>query len=96
MERGSWVPDKEAAECFFCAKPFKALIRRKHHCRSCGQVFCSKCSSYFQEIKGEKHRLCKSCFHKVTEFIKHGERTEEEVFQLVTDQDSEPSLLNFL
>eukprot|EP00906_Rhabdomonas_costata_P014046 RCo020143 len=34
-----WVPDHLARTCAFCRKPF-TIFRRKHHCRSCGRVFC--------------------------------------------------------
>lgn len=37
-----WMPDSKAKECYDCALKFTAF-RRKHHCRLCGQIFCSKC-----------------------------------------------------
>ena len=36
-----WVLDNLATECFLCSQRFSAL-RRRHHCRICGQVFCKK------------------------------------------------------
>ncbi|PIK60424.1 putative ARM REPEAT PROTEIN INTERACTING WITH ABF2 [Apostichopus japonicus] len=38
----NWVSDEEAINCPLCQQKFSQL-RRKHHCRQCGQVFCSKC-----------------------------------------------------
>lgn len=36
------MPDSKAKECYDCAQKF-STFRRKHHCRLCGQIFCSKC-----------------------------------------------------
>ncbi|XP_060790194.1 lateral signaling target protein 2 homolog isoform X3 [Neoarius graeffei] len=40
-----WVPDEACNSCIACKAPF-TVIRRKHHCRSCGKIFCSRCSSH--------------------------------------------------
>lgn len=37
-----WMPDSISKECYDCAQKF-STFRRKHHCRLCGQIFCSKC-----------------------------------------------------
>lgn len=39
-----WMPDSKAKECYDCSLKF-STFRRKHHCRLCGQIFCSKCCS---------------------------------------------------
>ena len=39
----SWVPDSMAPLCMGCGATF-SLVKRRHHCRSCGRVFCAKCS----------------------------------------------------
>jgi hypothetical protein len=41
-QRSLWVEDRYATRCFHCKKEF-GLIRRRHHCRQCGQVFCANC-----------------------------------------------------
>ena len=45
-DRQHWMPDKLCKQCYACDLPF-TVFRRRHHCRLCGQVFCSNCSSYF-------------------------------------------------
>ncbi|XBW37574.1 hypothetical protein QEN19_003155 [Hanseniaspora menglaensis] len=58
-----WMKDDNCKECFYCAKTFYAF-RRKHHCRLCGQIFCSSCAYL---VPGEKFgydhklRFCKIC-----------------------------------
>lgn len=45
-----WMPDAKAKECYECSLKFTTL-RRKHHCRLCGQIFCARCCS--QSIPGK-------------------------------------------
>lgn len=35
--RPEWVPDSTCSHCSACRAPF-TLLRRRHHCRSCGKV----------------------------------------------------------
>lgn len=64
-----WVPDKYSPRCAKCAAAFSLALRR-HHCRKCGRVFCSKCSKHSLELpelrlKG-KQRVCDWCFNRAT------------------------------
>lgn len=45
-----WMPDDISRECYECATRFSTL-RRRHHCRVCGQIFCSRCCS--QRVPGK-------------------------------------------
>ncbi|MGH0180523.1 UNVERIFIED_CONTAM: hypothetical protein FKN15_004471 [Acipenser sinensis] len=40
-----WVPDSACNRCSACEIPF-TLLRRRHHCRSCGKIFCARCSPH--------------------------------------------------
>ncbi|KAF0694163.1 Aste57867_14950 [Aphanomyces stellatus] len=40
----NWVSDKDRSYCFICRESFGAF-RRRHHCRLCGDITCSKCGT---------------------------------------------------
>lgn len=40
--REFWMPDATSIDCFDCCSKF-TTIRRRHHCRICGQIFCNDC-----------------------------------------------------
>merc|ERR1712107_772161 len=48
-----WVPDHAASQCMGCHTQFW-FGRRKHHCRSCGLLFCSECSEQAVPIPTEQ------------------------------------------
>uniref|UniRef100_K3WMB0 Phosphatidylinositol 3-kinase n=1 Tax=Globisporangium ultimum (strain ATCC 200006 / CBS 805.95 / DAOM BR144) TaxID=431595 RepID=K3WMB0_GLOUD len=48
----SWVQDDAVNACFKCHTLFTMIIR-KHHCRACGRIFCSACSSQRVVIPGD-------------------------------------------
>ena len=64
-----WTPDKMASECKKCNKEF-SITRRKHHCRSCGQIFCNQCSDHVLPLPsdtaggqlGKPVRVCDICW----------------------------------
>lgn len=47
--RHHWVRDDISDKCLACEKNF-SFLRRRHHCRSCGGIFCYECSGYSIEI----------------------------------------------
>nr|XP_044986356.1 lateral signaling target protein 2 homolog isoform X2 [Jaculus jaculus] len=60
-----WVPDEVCGFCTACKAPF-TVIRRKHHCRSCGKIFCSRCSSHSAPLprygQVKPVRVCTHCY----------------------------------
>eukprot|EP00658_Telonema_sp_P-2_P065186 TRINITY_DN54498_c0_g1_i2.p1 TRINITY_DN54498_c0_g1~~TRINITY_DN54498_c0_g1_i2.p1 ORF type:complete len:343 (-),score=47.42 TRINITY_DN54498_c0_g1_i2:187-1170(-) len=64
LRRPVWKPDQEHQECAGCHRGF-TLFRRRHHCRRCGWLFCSKCGSEYDLIPGmgysRRVRMCGGC-----------------------------------
>ncbi|KQS52187.1 RUN and FYVE domain-containing protein 2 isoform X2 [Drosophila erecta] len=64
---GIWAPDSIATHCTACEREFN-LTRRKHHCRSCGEIFCKACSEHTlpllnaQGQPGKPVRVCDICY----------------------------------
>ena len=60
-----WKLDKDSKDCTLCHAEF-SVMTRKHHCRNCGECFCSKCCSNQATLPKfgiEKEvRVCESCF----------------------------------
>eukprot|EP00794_Sanderia_malayensis_P003524 gene3523-4025_t len=66
----SWVQDQETKSCMACKLKF-TTVRRRHHCRKCGGIFCANCSSKRIPILEvgyiEPVRVCDRCFHILSE-----------------------------
>ncbi|CEG37044.1 dead deah box rna helicase [Plasmopara halstedii] len=45
VKTSAWVKDKDRRFCVLCNKRFSSIFRRRHHCRTCGEVICWACSS---------------------------------------------------
>jgi hypothetical protein len=59
-----WVADEVHTKCMDCKSDF-SLIKRKHHCRICGGLFCFNCVSQrvvMPEYGQRPQKVCKACF----------------------------------
>ncbi|KAL4645855.1 FYVE, RhoGEF and PH domain-containing protein 2 [Arapaima gigas] len=60
-----WIRDSLVSMCMCCGDKFNALIRRRHHCRACGQVVCWRCSDFKAPLPydGDRlNRVCRNCY----------------------------------
>jgi len=63
MKTAAWYDNHHPA-CLHCHSRF-SLTKRKHHCRLCGGLYCSNCSSHTVSVDkfGYKDvRVCNTCF----------------------------------
>jgi hypothetical protein len=69
-----WIIDEDVKKCLICNLKF-GLLQRKHHCRNCGSVICSSCSTHravIRQLKNEttslfsrpESRVCDLCAAK--------------------------------
>jgi hypothetical protein len=71
-----WMSDKASKKCMRCGAKF-TLLRRRHHCRLCGDLLCDKCSSRRIKSLGEEAssveiRACDRCaedYEREKEFV---------------------------
>jgi len=90
-----WIPDMERTCCNLCQRPFTLMLRR-HHCRSCGEIFCNSCSkrkvkmccNTTTEIHAKPHvvhaRVCGPCFDK----------RGDSVFEENINEENKPNLMS--
>ncbi|KZO89685.1 hypothetical protein CALVIDRAFT_603485 [Calocera viscosa TUFC12733] len=70
LSKTYWMEDEHCKECYDCKSVFTTW-RRKHHCRICGQIFCSRCASNL--IKASRFnadgtvRVCNLCMRMLEE-----------------------------
>ncbi|XP_052780076.1 FYVE, RhoGEF and PH domain-containing protein 4-like isoform X2 [Mya arenaria] len=83
-----WIKDEEVTMCMSCTEKFTRL-RRRHHCRACGKVYCGKCTSdrAYLEYEKMRDRVCRQCLN-----ILQGMETEKKK-QTVKDVDPEKDSL---
>jgi FYVE zinc finger len=76
--RPEWIADEKRAHCQRCHKPFSFYWRR-HHCRSCGEIFCDFCTNSRTKVgipateprtpdvdlSKDAVRVCTPCFNKI-------------------------------
>ncbi|XP_065570926.1 1-phosphatidylinositol 3-phosphate 5-kinase-like [Artemia franciscana] len=94
--RKHWLPDEMALQCYECSKKFSTFLRR-HHCRICGLIFCSKCCN--SEIRGkimgfiEDLRVCDYCYKFAMKYLQNiataETRSLQEDFHSFDDSQSE-------
>ena len=72
-----WLPDNLSQNCFQCDTKFSLLLNRQHHCRICGNIFCSNCTNkqiqfVAKDINNNekliKVKVCHYCFNICIEF----------------------------
>ena len=63
LSKEYWMRDENARDCFSCGDVFTTW-RRKHHCRTCGQIFDAKCTTLVNGTQfghSTSIRVCKPC-----------------------------------
>jgi hypothetical protein len=72
-----WMSDRSCKACYECEQLF-TFFRRRHHCRSCGQIFCANCCARLPQSFGgnkvdesiqrlRKQLVCHTCHRQLRE-----------------------------
>ena len=63
-----WMPNSESKTCLVCDRLF-SIVRRRHHCRSCGSLVCKNCSSGRACLPNSRKRgpvrVCDRCYGEI-------------------------------
>ncbi|OQR81009.1 hypothetical protein ACHHYP_16857 [Achlya hypogyna] len=70
LRRDDWAPSAVRSSCERCHQPF-SMLRHRHHCHTCGEVFCSTCLvENMAERPGgigvQKVNVCSTCLSIAT------------------------------
>uniref|UniRef100_A0A8B9G178 Zinc finger FYVE domain-containing protein 26 n=1 Tax=Amazona collaria TaxID=241587 RepID=A0A8B9G178_9PSIT len=60
-----WVPDDTETICMVCKTERFTMFNRRHHCRRCGRLVCSSCSTKkmaVQTCRENLSRVCDQCY----------------------------------
>lgn len=85
-----WMPDRNCHECYECNCRFHAF-RRRHHCRICGQIFCSQCCN--KEVPGkimgftDSLRVCTYCYEVVLQYAENLNGTGDDIEEISVRPD---------
>eukprot|EP00656_Telonema_subtile_P034924 TRINITY_DN38948_c0_g1_i2.p1 TRINITY_DN38948_c0_g1~~TRINITY_DN38948_c0_g1_i2.p1 ORF type:complete len:576 (+),score=105.44 TRINITY_DN38948_c0_g1_i2:82-1809(+) len=97
VSESEWVNDESADACSSCTRVFSFTCRR-HHCRLCGGLFCSSCTSTFifasiRDSPGKSGpvRTCKTCRSRERD-VGWGEIESDDVKRVKSNASSAISL----
>ncbi|WVF69167.1 hypothetical protein IAT40_003942 [Kwoniella sp. CBS 6097] len=95
LSKHYWMADEHCKECYDCKSVFTAW-RRKHHCRICGQIFCSRCAS---NIIGARRfgqegavRVCNLCLKIMEEYKDDDDEDRRSINSVSTSVHRFPSI----
>lgn len=88
-----WIPDQEADSCMNCRTLF-TLIKRRHHCRSCGKIFCGDCCRLKAKLlymDNKEARVCNDCYEIIEFTLSDGNTNINTEQTIPVDSSNKPS-----
>ncbi|KAH6781232.1 phosphatidylinositol-4-phosphate 5-kinase family protein [Perilla frutescens var. frutescens] len=105
VSRDFWMPDESCRVCYECDSQF-TLFNRRHHCRLCGRIFCSKCTSNWIPTSSsepkiapedwDKIRACNYCFKLWEQGLPAPFENENQVTDLDLSSSSPSATTSFI
>ncbi|XP_069714291.1 zinc finger FYVE domain-containing protein 26 isoform X2 [Phaenicophaeus curvirostris] len=56
-----WIPDDTETICMVCKTERFTMFNRRHHCRRCGRLVCSSCSTKKMAVEAGRDNLSRVC-----------------------------------
>ncbi|XP_060119541.1 zinc finger FYVE domain-containing protein 26-like [Heteronotia binoei] len=56
-----WIPDETEGTCMVCKTERFTMFNRRHHCRRCGRLVCSSCSTKRMVVEACRENLARVC-----------------------------------
>ncbi|XP_048339945.1 zinc finger FYVE domain-containing protein 26 isoform X1 [Sphaerodactylus townsendi] len=56
-----WIPDETEGTCMVCKTERFTMFNRRHHCRRCGRLVCSSCSTKKMVVGACRENLARVC-----------------------------------
>ncbi|XP_077178608.1 zinc finger FYVE domain-containing protein 26 isoform X2 [Paroedura picta] len=56
-----WIPDETEGTCMVCKTERFTMFNRRHHCRRCGRLVCSSCSTKRMAVEACRENLARVC-----------------------------------
>ena len=82
----AWAADSTQNQCTYCDNKF-TMVRRRHHCRSCGSLVCANCSQHrllLRNIDSKNAvRTCDKCALKIEHRLKRAMRIQLQLHALI-------------
>ncbi|RLN71241.1 hypothetical protein BBJ28_00007022 [Nothophytophthora sp. Chile5] len=79
-DEGQHAASSNRKACYVCMREFRVL-RKRHSCRMCGEVICSRCSMFREvdlPVLENKFRICSCCFVAYRKKIDDAEQQEQD------------------
>ncbi|XP_008568543.1 PREDICTED: zinc finger FYVE domain-containing protein 26 [Galeopterus variegatus] len=80
--RHQWVPDETESICMVCRREHFTMFNRRHHCRRCGRLVCSSCSTKKMVVEGCREnptRVCDQCYSYYNKDVPEEDSVQPEV-----------------
>ncbi|KAM6273574.1 zinc finger FYVE domain-containing protein 26 isoform 2-T2 [Porphyrio hochstetteri] len=89
-----WIPDDTETICMVCKTERFTMFNRRHHCRRCGRLVCSSCSTQKMAVEACREslsRVCDQCYSYYNRHHQPGSTPDTSIRKEDQDQMEETS-----
>uniref|UniRef100_A0A8D0L948 Zinc finger FYVE domain-containing protein 26 n=1 Tax=Sphenodon punctatus TaxID=8508 RepID=A0A8D0L948_SPHPU len=98
-----WIPDETEMTCMVCKTERFTMFNRRHHCRRCGRLVCSSCSTkkmIVEACRENPARVCDQCYsyfnkESLSELVQDNSITKKEDQDLMEARSSSNEFLDY-